>query len=425
MFHDKLTSMSTPFDNTKFSSALETLPNELLLQIISEVVLSSTWHDHRLEQSPHVAGTTQTGWKGLGRVDEIPNGILAVTLTSHHLHDLANIVLYRTVVLDREKDILLFRRTVNDARKASMPGRTGKVAITSAFLQNVVKRLAITHAPMCNGLEVFALRKLGTKVSNSDIATIITACSGAHTITLPSLWAHVLRDIGKSAEDSEGGEAPGNLKVTELLLGSYVDFAKTRCTIPQWRPSVPSTPIHPLPAIPSTTHPSTSDPAMQHDSTSVLSDLSPAIIFPHITHLRIAEPAHAWYSPLALLDVFPSLTHIALPRRADANTENDELFIGDVKSILQEPRMRMVIISIFPQIQVGADEKTAANRDAGGLPDIKNSTIWLAAEELKRGDGRVFIVSGHSGSWRKDWQGPAVVASPRGPGNWWRKMMSP
>lgn len=417
--------MPTPFDNTKFSSApaLETLPSELLLQIISEVVLSSTWPDHKLEQA---AGTTKTGRKELKRAGEIPNGIHAVTLTSRHLHDLANIVLYRTVVLDGEKDVLLFRRTVNDARKASRPGRTGKVAITLAFLRNVVKRLAIIHAPMYTDIAAFTLRKLGTKVSDSDIATIITACSGAHMITIPSQWAHVLRDIGKTAEDSEGEEAPGNLNVTELLLGSYVDLAK-RCTIPpiaQWRPSAPSTPIHSLPATPSTTRPSTPNPAVQYGSTGALGDLSLATIFHHVTHLCIAEPAHAWYSPLALLEVFPSLTHIALPRRAHANAENDELFIGDVKAILQQPRIRMVIISIFPQTMVGADQDQAVNRDAGGPLGIKDSAIWLAAEALRKGDGRLFVVNGHSDSWRKDWQGPAVVASPRGPGNRWRKVMS-
>lgn len=352
------------------------------------------------------------------------SGIHAVTLTSHHLHNLANTVLYRTVVLDKEKDVFLFRRTVNDARKASRLERTGEVAITLAFLRNAVKRLAITHAMHIDVAGV-TLRKPGAKVSNSDIATIIAACSGAHIITIPYQWAHVLRDIGKTAEGLEGRETPGNFNVTELVLSSYVDLAKTCytiCPITQWQPSAPSTPIHSLPATPSTTRPSTPNPAMQRDFASGPSYLSP--MFHHVTHLRIAEPAYAWFSPLAILDVFPSLTHIALPRRAHANTENDELFIGDVKAILQEPRMRMVVISIFSQIGVGADKEQVINRDTGGTLDIKDSTIWLAAEELRKGDRRLFVVDGHSGSWRKDWQGPAVVASPRGPENWWRKVLS-
>ncbi|KAG1760595.1 hypothetical protein EDD22DRAFT_72212 [Suillus occidentalis] len=404
------------------TSALETLPNELLLQIISEVVLSS---DHRSRQSPFVAGTTKTGWNGLTRAEQV-SGIHAVTLTSHHLHNLANTVLYRTVVLDKERDVLLFRRTVNDARKASRLERTGGVAITMAFLRNAVKRLAITHA-MHIDVAGITLRKPGAKVSDSDIATIIAACFGAHIITIPYQWAHVLRDIGKTAEGLGGREMPRNFNFTELVLSSYADLTKTCYTIrpiTQWQPSAPSTPNHSLPATPSTTRPSTPNPAMQRDFASGPSDLSPATIFHQVTHLRIAEPAYAWFSPLAFLDVFPSLTHIALPRRAHANTENDELFIGDVKAILQEPRMRKVVISIFSQIGVEADKEQAVDRDTGGTLDIKDSTIWLAAEELRKGDGRLFVVDGHSGSWKKDWQGPAVVASPSGPGNWWRKVLS-
>ncbi|KAG1739120.1 uncharacterized protein EDB91DRAFT_1054175 [Suillus paluster] len=406
-------------------TTLETLPDELLLEIISKVVLSSTRPDRKLEQSP-VAGVTNTSRRRLRRAEEIPSGIHAVALTSCHLHNLANTVLYRTVVLNREKDIFLFRRTVRDAREASRSGRTGDVAITLAFLQNAVKRFAITYAPVCIDLaSVFTLRNSNTKVLNSDIADIITACSGARTIAIPSQWAPVLRDVRKTPGGSEGGEAPNN--TTELLLGSYVDFAKTCCTIPpiaQWRASAPSTPIRSLSATPSTTRPSTADPIMRHETTSTSNDPSSATIFHRITHLCIAEPAYAWYSPLALLKVFPSLTHIALPRRAHANIENDELFIEDVKAILQEPRMEVIVITIFPQILVGADKEQAADHDASRSLDIKDSTIWLAAEELRKEDGRLFIVNGHMGSWRKDWQGPAVVANPQGPGNWWRKVMS-
>ncbi|KAG2369205.1 hypothetical protein BDR07DRAFT_1559266 [Suillus spraguei] len=380
------TGMLTPFDNTKISSALETLPNELLLQIISEVVFS-TWPEHGLDRSSPIA-ITATGWKGLRRADKTPSGIHAVTLTSRHLHDLANTVLYRTVVLDREK------------MSSSRLGRSGKVVITLAFLQDVVKRLAITHAPMHGDIAVFMLRKLGTKVSNSDIATIITACSGAHTITIPSQWAHVLRDIGKTAESSEGREVPGNPNFTELILDSYVDLAKTRCTTPpiaQWRPSAPSTPIHSLPATPSTTRPSTPDSSCT---------MTPVVLW--VIYHRLL------YSTM-------------LPTFASQNQrmhENDELFIGAVKAILQEPEIQVVVITIFPQSGVGADKEEGVDRDASRLLDIKDSTIWLAAEELRKGDNRLFVVNGHSGSWRRDWQGPAVVARPTGPGNWWRKVMS-
>ncbi|OAX42799.1 hypothetical protein K503DRAFT_667107, partial [Rhizopogon vinicolor AM-OR11-026] len=351
-----------------------------------------------------------------------------VSLTSRRLHSLANVVLYRTVVLDREKDILLFGRTVNGARDASRSGRTGDVAITLAFLQDVVKRLAITYAPMCTDhAYMLTLRKPNMKVSNSDISTILTACSGARTIAIPSQWAIVLRDIRKTAEGLESGDVPTVPTLTELLLSSYVDLVKAVCTIPpiaQWRPSAPSTPVHSLPATPSDTRPSSPDHIQRRDSASTPNSPSRVSIFEYITHLRIAEPAYAWYSPLALLKVFPSLTHIALPRRAHANIENDELFMEDVKVILREPRMQVIVIAIFPQIQVGADNERGVDHDVSVSLDIKNSTIWLAAEGLGKGDGRLFVVDARMGSWRKDWQGPGVVASPEGPANWWRKVLN-
>lgn len=409
--------MPTSIDSFSPASALESLPVELLLKAVSEVVLSSTRPDHKSGQFPHIPGTMRTR-------EKIPVGIHAVSLTSRHLHNIANAVLYRTVVLDREKDVVLFGRTVNGARDASKAGRRGTVAITLAFLQGAVKRLAITYTPMHTDLAcVFVPRKLSTEVSNSEISTIITACSGANTIAIHSQWALVLRDIKGTAECSKGGDALIVPTLTELLLSSYVDLAKRCCTIPpiaQWRPSAPSTPVHSLPVTPSDTRPSTPDLILRPDS--ALNCPSQTSIFKYITHLRIAEPAYAWYSPLALLKVFPLLTHIALPRRAHANKENDNLFIEDVKAILREPRMQVVIITIFPQIRVGGDREQAVDQDVGGLLDIKNSTIWLAAEELRKGDGRLFVVNARMGSWRQDWQGPGVVASAKGPENWWRKV---
>jgi len=162
---------------------------------------------------------------------------------------------------------------------------------------------------------------------------------------------------------------------------------------------------------------------MRPDSTTPNSP-SGASIFGHVTRLRIAEPAYAWYSPLALLKVFTSLTHIALPRRAHANTENDELFIKGVKAILREPRIQVIVITIFPQLEVGADKELTVGHGAGGSMDVRDSTIWLAAEKLRMEDGRVFVtVNARMGGWRKDWQGQGVVASPDGPDNWWRKAM--
>ena len=408
------------FDGTEVlpASVLESLPVELLFKIASEVVLSTN-PDPNQGHFPPITSTRRSG--------KIPTGIHAVSLTSRRLHNLANAVLYRTVVLDSEKDILLFGRTVSGALDATRSGRTKKVAITLTFLKDAVKRLAITYAPIAYAdlACVSALRKPGMKMSN-DVSTIVTACSGVHTIAIHSQWAPILCNIRKTADGSKSGDALIGPTLTELLLSSYADLAKTSCTVPpiaQWRPSAPSTPVHSLSTTPSGTRPSSPDPTMQPDSTTPNSP-SGASIFGHVTRLRIAEPAYAWYSPLALLKVFTSLTHIALPRRAHANTENDELFIKGVKAILREPRIQVIVITIFPQLEVGADKELTVGHGAGGSMDVRDSTIWLAAEKLRMEDGRVFVtVNARMGGWRKDWQGQGVVASPDGPDNWWRKAM--
>ncbi|KAI4523576.1 hypothetical protein K525DRAFT_254454 [Schizophyllum commune Loenen D] len=71
-----------------------------------------------------------------------------------------------------------------------------------------------------------------------------------------------------------------------------------------------------------------------------------------ITHLRICEPASSlWCPPIELLKSFgklPALTHLQLPRRMNANEENDELFARDVGEILRRhPKLKMLIVSLF------------------------------------------------------------------------------
>ena len=408
------------FDGTEVlpASVLESLPVELLFKIASEVALSTN-PDPNQGLFPPITSTR--------RSEKIPTGIHAVSLTSRRLHNLANAVLYCTVVLDSEKDIFLFGRTVSGALDATRSGRTGEVAITLTFLKDAVKRLAITYAPIAYADLAcgFASPKPSMKMSN-DVSTIVTACSGIHTIAIHSLWAPILRNIRKAADGSKSGDALIGPTLTELLLSSYADLAKTACTVPriaQWRPSAPSTPVHSLPTTPGDTRPSSPDPTMRPDSASTPNSPSGASIFDHVTRLRIAEPAYyAWHSPLALLKIFTSLTHIALPRRAHANAENDELFIEGVKVILREPRIQVIVITIFPQLE--ADRELTVGDGAGGSMDVRDSTIWLAAEKLRKEDGRVFVtVNARMGGWRKDWQGQGVVASPDGPDNWWRKAM--
>ncbi|KAH7906690.1 hypothetical protein BJ138DRAFT_1015818 [Hygrophoropsis aurantiaca] len=425
--------MSVLPDSTSLSSAspLETLPNELLLEIISLVVLSSnkrasvTPPFSRLEVS---IGASNAVTKLL----EPSDGIHALSVTSRRLHTLFNTVLYRSVVLGDEKAVLLFGRTVKSAHeqanspseprkpaKSQTPGRT----ITPEFLRKAIKRLAITFAPTSTMNVAFGITRFQslTKVAISDIAKIISACDGVRTIAIGSHWARSLREI-------DGDEGDSGPRPHELILSSYadIDFGQTRPVAPvieQWRPSAPSTPVHSLPSTPVQTRPSSPVPIAaddQPDATKI-----PSQILAHVTHLRIAEPASSWHSPLPLLRLFPALAHVALPRRANANEDNDLVFLEGVKTMLQHKRIRMVVVVVFPQIGYYPDQSSSDESDDGedGIIDavfsVKKSSIWKAVEELRRSDKRVYVMQGRYDMWKNEWKGPEVVASARGPGDWW------
>ncbi|KAL1745033.1 hypothetical protein HDZ31DRAFT_37311 [Schizophyllum fasciatum] len=95
-----------------------------------------------------------------------------------------------------------------------------------------------------------------------------------------------------------------------------------------------------------------------------------------ITHLRICEPGCSlWCPPMEMLKSFgklPSLTHLQLSRRMNANEENDEVFARDVEEILRRrSRLKMLIVSFF-QAPVGAEvaaEETNIFRLLRGIDD--------------------------------------------------------
>ncbi|KAH7928655.1 hypothetical protein BV22DRAFT_1102862 [Leucogyrophana mollusca] len=382
---------------------------------------------------------------------EQPYGIHAISVTSRRLHTLANAVLYRSVVLGDERAVILFGQTVDIAREvaksppaalASVRASTAGRTITPEFLQSAIKRLAITFAPvsMSNFVFGFTSFKPATKVTNADIAKIISACAGVRTVAIPSHWARCLRDVGVpgqgqkelSDEDKYGERLGRNVTLPgELILSSFTELGQTRIPAPvieQWRPSAPPTPVHSLPSTPVQTRPSSPEPfAVVGKPVDTLTDpeTPPMPVLSHVTHLRIAEPASSWHSPLPLLHLFPALSHIALPRRANANADNDLLFLEGVKTVLQQKGVQMVVVVVFAQPGYYADQNTAEDSDAQENADrihgVRASSIWQAVEEMRRSDKRVYVAEGSYGMWKQEWEGAEVVASARGPGDWWER----
>ncbi|KAJ7099562.1 hypothetical protein B0H15DRAFT_820744 [Mycena belliarum] len=117
-----------------------------------------------------------------------------------------------------------------------------------------------------------------------------------------------------------------------------------------------------------------------------------------LTHLRISEPGDAWYSPLSILEFFgsaPELSHLALPRRRDANTDNDEVFVNELCTLLaSRPQLKMLVVGIFPAQWPCYSPQTDSPA---------SSSIWAALSSVAEIDRRIILVEAgleeEGGAW--------------------------
>ncbi|EAU91606.1 hypothetical protein CC1G_12085 [Coprinopsis cinerea okayama7 len=118
-----------------------------------------------------------------------------------------------------------------------------------------------------------------------------------------------------------------------------------------------------------------------------------------LTHLRLAEPAEfGWKRPADALEEFgnpPQLAYLQLSRRANANQENDLIFVDDVQSILQGgefPSLKVLIVSVIE------------GNDTWKPEPVRESNIWEMLEEVARQDKRLVLVEGKYGEWATGWK---------------------
>ncbi|TRM69114.1 hypothetical protein BD626DRAFT_421118 [Schizophyllum amplum] len=116
-----------------------------------------------------------------------------------------------------------------------------------------------------------------------------------------------------------------------------------------------------------------------------------------ITHLRICEPGSSlWCPPAAMLRSFgslPALTHLQLPRRMNANEDNDAVFARDVEEILEKrPGLQMLLVSFF-------------NAPVGTEMAAEDAHIFRLLREIE--DERLVLELGHEEHWQSgrpfDW----------------------
>ncbi|EIW80382.1 hypothetical protein CONPUDRAFT_137615 [Coniophora puteana RWD-64-598 SS2] len=395
-------------------SSIETLPDDVLLEVIEQVVWTSD------EQK-----LTDVDWLKLDRSVPLSRGrdIHSLSLSSRRLNALANTVLYRSVVLHDTRAVLLFARTIQAAHNSL------NTSVTLEFLELAVKRLAMPILSTHSLLTITVLEHSSHKdanhfVSMHDIRDIVSTCRGARTVALPARWSEFAREVPSSSLA---------IRPSELVISTFANLGQIAARgviLPQWQPSQPSTPLPSRPVSPSRPAPTLS------------SSSSP--VFASITHLRVAEPISqfdtyayvsesyaAWHNPAPLVRLFPQLTHVALPRRSNANEYNDALFLAGVSEILQSSHVRMLVVVIFSASEaapMGAEHPVATDAWKhldGNVQvdrDVVESSIWQAAQELCKTDRRVFVVQGKYGAWAREWRGRAVVADPRGPGDWWDRV---
>ncbi|KAJ7496899.1 hypothetical protein FB451DRAFT_1359406 [Mycena latifolia] len=229
---------------------------------------------------------------------------------------------------------ILYRHVVLDSIEAlSLFHRTVK-SKSPHFLETHIKTLVVTIEPWR-----FAPR---TRI---ELERVIAACTGVRALSLPrpGIFAEPLSHLRN--------------------LPSEVTIQSFDATAPfQWEHA-------PLRATVSTHNPAS------HFSVS-------------LTHLRISEPGDTWHSPLSILAFFgstPHLTHLSLARRRDANTDNDEVFVDEVCTLLaSRPKLRMLVVSIFPaQWPCYSSDTTPA----------ASSTIWAVLSSVAEADKRLILVA--------------------------------
>ncbi|KAJ7125125.1 hypothetical protein C8R44DRAFT_782387 [Mycena epipterygia] len=263
--------------------------------------------------------------------------ILALSLTQTPIPTLAAIskafsalistMLYRNVVLDSLEAMSLFYRTTKSK--------------TPDFLDTHIKTLAVTIEPWHF-----------TSENRIELERIIAACTGlrALSVTRPGILAE-----------------PLSRHPLHRTLPSEVTIQSFDATAPfEWECSSARAAI--------TAPPATCSPA--------------AYLSASLTHLRISEPGDAWHSPLSIVKFFgstPHLTHLALTRRMDANTDNDQVFVDELCTLLaSRPNLRMLVVSIFPAQWPRYFDRTVP---------AASSSIWTALSAIAATDKRVILVA--------------------------------
>lgn len=222
--------------------------------------------------------------------------------------------------------------------------------------------------------------KTGKKLQE-QLAQIMDVCTGLRTLAVP------LCPTPLTSEEITSSVSP-----TEIILGTYADLAPEPFMFGY----------------------SSTDPAVCPVNYN-------EAIFQGVSHLRVGDPSDGWYSPLSMMTSFgpvPHLTHFQLSRRANANVDNDDLFVSEIREILQSRKdLKMLVAAIYPSNRRSVKDTDDSRPLAD---DIRDSSILSALRKLALEDDRLVAVDGAWGGWVREWEDPKVVVTGNPGFDYWR-----
>jgi hypothetical protein len=213
-----------------------------------------------------------------------------------------------------------------------------------SFLANYVRKFVLTWNPIPYSSQAH------------DIWNILDGCTGLKALVLPEGFhpislAHLVCNVHKDS-------------VQELTISSYTEMDELGRITTLFTSS--------------------------HDI------LHSASLFSSLTHLRICEPSHGWFSPSQILDTFggvPNLTNLQLNRRINSNEENDIIFAEEIVETLKTRKeLKLLVVGLFAQTW-----------DTGAC--IKDSGIWNLMHGVAMRDSRLVLMEGVYDEWKNEWKG--------------------
>lgn len=344
--------LSLSLHSRHIKSTLETLPTEILLRIAT--IASSTprpthWthvaHGYKLGShskiSPESSSDEDEDVEDALECRASDRSCLcALALTSRTVSAIAHAVLYHTVQLNEVRPLELFARTTQAAHTVHrLQDREGVSTLVDLNSGKRTMRLVLdlpafdpylsaSSRPTSRDrrmleqqtrLYAAAASVLGLTQASSALKPS-AFFSNLRTLVVPSdVLYQVMRTIPiRTCE--ERGPATSSPTPTELILDTYIPL-------------------------------SSASSVSGHLSPPLLQNLLLARLGSAITHLTIAARPKIWCLPsdtLTALGGTPALTHLALVRRANANGDNDQEFISDIRQMLEERAgtLQCVIVAV-------------------------------------------------------------------------------